>query len=416
MILYSDLALDGRVRREASALSAAGCEVRLACLDGDSVADDMPAGVRALECRPWGPSPLTGVESRATLAAAPRTRRAMGTFRWVIDYLRSLRSWGRAAVDLCGDVDAWHVHDLTGLVAIAPELAADRPVIYDSHELFTETGFVGRLPWVARALIRKYERRLIRRTSALVTVNESVARVMVRRYDPERVVIVYNALPKWDPSRREASRLHNAVGLHPSNRVVLYHGAFGPGRGISQVAEAMLEPGLRETHLVFVGFGPYMAQVADLVRDPRFGGRVHVLPSVLPDQLPGLISSADVGVVAMQPTTMNLRLSTPNKLFECIGAGVPVVVSDFAEMRAIVREGPWGPLGETCNPESPASIAAALRRILELDHASYAVLRERCRTAAQQRWNWESESAKLIALYADVVVAAAGAQLVTTDG
>jgi glycosyltransferase involved in cell wall biosynthesis len=103
-----------------------------------------------------------------------------------------------------------------------------------------------------------------------------------------------------------------------------------------------------------------------------------------------------------QPATANERLSTPNKLFESLAAGIPVVTSDFPERRRIVLDDPAGPLGAVCDPTDPASIGAAIRSIVSLDTAATAELRRRCLTAAHERWNWETESRRLVDLYADL--------------
>jgi glycosyltransferase involved in cell wall biosynthesis len=101
-------------------------------------------------------------------------------------------------------------------------------------------------------------------------------------------------------------------------------------------------------------------------------------------------------------TTLNHRLTTPNKLLEALAAGAPVVVSDTPGMGPIVLNDPDGPLGETCDPSDPSSIGVAIRRILELDSNEYLSLRRRCLRAAHGRWNWETEAEKLLALYADL--------------
>jgi glycosyltransferase involved in cell wall biosynthesis len=101
--------------------------------------------------------------------------------------------------------------------------------------------------------------------------------------------------------------------------------------------------------------------------------------------------------------TLNDYLSTPNKLFECFAAGIPVVASDCPTMHRIVIDDVSGPLGAVCDPSRIEDIAAALRSILDLDAAATASLRARCLAAAQERWNWQAESAKLAVLYRDLV-------------
>jgi glycosyltransferase involved in cell wall biosynthesis len=88
---------------------------------------------------------------------------------------------------------------------------------------------------------------------------------------------------------------------------------------------------------------------------------------------------------------------------------VPVVVSDFPGMRAIAMDDPAGPLGAVCQPDDPASIGAALRSLLALDPAARADLRLRCLAAARERWNWETESARLLDVYRAIGPAAPGA-------
>ena len=85
----------------------------------------------------------------------------------------------------------------------------------------------------------------------------------------------------------------------------------------------------------------------------------------------------------MQRTSRNLYLSTPNKLFECLAAGTPVVVSDFPAMRRIVLDDPFGPLGTVCNPSLVPDIARALRDILEIAPSAKDELRRRCSAAAR---------------------------------
>jgi glycosyltransferase involved in cell wall biosynthesis len=101
-----------------------------------------------------------------------------------------------------------------------------------------------------------------------------------------------------------------------------------------------------------------------------------------------------------QPHTLNERYSTPNKLFESLAVGTPVVSSDFPERRRIVIDDPDGPLGAVCDPTRPEAIARALHEILSLSPDAMADLRGRCRRAAHERYNWELESAELLGLYA----------------
>jgi len=71
-------------------------------------------------------------------------------------------------------------------------------------------------------------------------------------------------------------------------------------------------------------------------------------------------------------------------------------------MRPIVLDDPSGELGAVCDPADPASIAAAIRGIVELPPEEQTHLRAKCLEAAHTRWNWERESAKLVELYGEL--------------
>jgi glycosyltransferase involved in cell wall biosynthesis len=268
--------------------------------------------------------------------------------------------------------------------------------VYDSHELFLEAGTVATQPRWSKVGLRRTEARLARAAAAVVTVNGAIAEELVARYGIARPTVVHNCPPK--PSGIPArDRLRSALGLGPDVPIVICHGGFGANRGIEQTAAALLEPGLGDAHLVFLGRATPIVET--ILAMPRLSDRVHLLPPVPPDEVVDWIAGADVAAMPIQPSSLNHLLSTPNKLFESLAAGVPVVSSDAPVRRRIVIDDPDGPLGAVCDPERPEAIAAAIRSILDLPEDARADLRARCLRAARERWNWETESARLVSVY-----------------
>jgi glycosyltransferase involved in cell wall biosynthesis len=314
------------------------------------------------------------------------------------DYVRNMRAWGRWAVRAAGAVDVWHAHDLPGLMAVGPLVGEGVALVYDSHEIFIETGTATRMPWPVRRLLSIYERRLARRAAALITVNEAYADVLRRRLAPAEIVIVRNCVPASPPDPMAGTRLRASAGIPPGAPIVLYHGALAAHRGIEQLVAALDEPGMSDVHLALLGFGD-LGRLGFAAHHAGTDSRVHVLPAVPPDDLVDWVSGADVDAIPLQRSSLNHWLCTPNKLWESIAAGVPVVVSDFPVMRSIVLDDPAGPLGTVCRPDAPASVAAAIRSILDLPAPERDAIRERCRQSAAERWNWETESSRLVALY-----------------
>ena len=127
---------------------------------------------------------------------------------------------------------------------------------------------------------------------------------------------------RGDPGRGAGRPLHGRVPARPRPGA-----ARGGDAGAAACAVA---------HLAFLGFGPLREDLVALAAEPRFGGRLHVLDPVAPLDVVPWVASADVDAMPIQAHNRSYELSTPNKLFEALAAGVPVVASDFPGMRAIV--------------------------------------------------------------------------------
>ena len=201
MAAYGDITYDSRVRREATTLAAAGHAVTLFCLGDDASARDLPAGVTVRVVRPT----TTSVLPRSANPFLGAVREPLGAvvdrLGWLSGYVRNLRAWGRLVVGEAA-VDLWHLHDLTALAGVLPALPRGVPVVYDAHELFLDAGTALQLPGPVRRLLRAYERRLVSRVSAVVTVNEALATVLRRRHRPSRIVVVHNCPDRWSPPPR----------------------------------------------------------------------------------------------------------------------------------------------------------------------------------------------------------------------
>jgi glycosyltransferase involved in cell wall biosynthesis len=250
-------------------------------------------------------------------------------------------------------------------------------------------------------VVRARERAWARAAAQVVTVNDGLADVLEDRLGAGRPVVVMNCPPRWTPPDPPERRFHGRLGLPADRRVVLYHGGLVPERGIEQLLAAV--PALPDDAVVvLLGYGPLRDELVARTAQPGLAGRVHVLDAVPPTELLDWVAGADVVVAAIQPSTLNHRLSTPNKLFEALAAGVPVVASDFEAMRSIVVDDPDGPLGAVCDPTDPGALAGAVREVLSLEPAAAADLRARCLRAAHARYSWETQLGTLVGLYGSI--------------
>lgn len=266
-------------------------------------------------------------------------------------------------------------------------------VVYDARDIYIEARNIARLPMPARRLFGRLERNWAKRADRVVTVNDAYADVIERRLAVPRPLVVMNCSANRELTGSQPRRFHEALGLAADRRVVLYHGGLTRDRGIEQLVEAIAT--VPNTTLVLMGYGDLQVALERQAGDPTTRGTIAVLPAVAPADLIEWVASADVVAMPIQPTTLNHRLTTPNKLFEAIAAGVPVLASDLPGMAPIVRS---TGCGELVDPTDPNAIATALRTLLDPSAERQATLREGI-ARAQEAYSWDRQMAALLAEY-----------------
>jgi glycogen(starch) synthase len=307
-------------------------------------------------------------------------------------------AWSRAVVGLAEPADVWHgmwAGSLPAMAALRRRFGGR--TIYDSRDVYLESRNLATAPGPIRALLAWLERRWARRADRVITVNRAYARLIAAQLRIAEPAIVMNCPEAWDPPADQPDLIRAALGLAAATRVVLYQGQLISDRGIEVAMDAILA--VPDAVLVLLGYGPWVERYRDLASRPPYAGRVHLLPAVRPSQLLLWTASADVMVMPIQPTSINHRFTTPQKLFEAIAAGVPVVASDLPGMAEVVAEIDAGVL---CDPTSPTAIAAGIRQLLDEPPAVRAARRARTLAAAHERYNWDSQVGTLMATYAEL--------------
>jgi glycosyltransferase involved in cell wall biosynthesis len=212
-----------------------------------------------------------------------------------------------------------------------------------------------------------------------------------------------NCPVRYEPPEPRPDLIRDALGLDGDTAVVLYQGLLMTERGIEESMAAIRSvPG---AVLALLGFGSIRDRLAGEVAAPPYAGRVFLLDPVPPAELLDWTASADVSMMAIQPTTLNHRFTTPQKLFESLAAGTPIVASDLPGMAPIVRD---SGAGLVCDPTDPDAIAAAIRSILELPPAERDAMRQRGLAAAHETYNWAAQEVALRATW-DRLLAGVGA-------
>jgi glycosyltransferase involved in cell wall biosynthesis len=286
--------------------------------------------------------------------------------------------------------DIYHAHDLNTLpVAWWAQRRLGGKLVYDSHELYTETSTLGHFE---RKLATAVERVFIGACDIVITVNESIAEELVNRYRIRPPTVIMNC-PDMKLASEDSALIRQKLGIASDEPVILYQGGFSPNRGLENLLLALHY--VPRGALVFMGWGRLEEQLRSQASQEGWSNqRVFFLPPVPQEELLSWSASADVGVIPYRAVGLNNYYSLPNKFFEYIAAGLPVAASAFPELTRVI-EGHG--IGVTFDPEDPKSIAHAIRSILEDDKA-----RERMRGNARKAamlYNWQREEKKLIEIY-----------------
>ena len=334
------------------------------------------------------PYPLQRTYGRLYRAVVYLTRPLPTTYLSYLDYY--FRSFRLARQE---PADAYHAHDLNALpVAWLARRFRGGKVVYDSHELWLDRSMLRKRSRLNRFAVKRIESFLIRRTDANIVAGESGGRELAKRYHIVMPTLILNA-PSYNPVER-SDILRDEIGIPGEHRVILYIGRITYYRGLEELVQSLQY--LEHCSLVLMGYAPpdYVGGLKKLIKDEGLIDRVHFFGPVPPEEVVRYAASADMGVAPIKNAGLSYYYCSPNKVFECIAAGLPVAGSNFPDLKKVIE---GHNLGVTFDPDSPRDIARAIDYVLS-DKARYQEMGRNALEAAKI-FNWENESKKLLALY-----------------
>ncbi|MEE4178336.1 MAG: glycosyltransferase [Bacteroides sp.] len=270
-----------------------------------------------------------------------------------------------------------------------------KPLVYDTHEYFTGSPEIEDRPfrcWFWKSL----EKYLFPRQNTIITVNESIAALYKKDFG-KKLHVVRN-MPRYRKPVEMLSRTE--LGLPESQPIILLQGSgINVNRGTEELIEAFLpEYGIGNALLLIIGDGNVMEQLKEKVKDLRLEKRVRFLPKMPYEQLMQFTSNATIGVSLDKPGSLNYLYSLPNKLFDYIMAGTPVLVSDLPELSRIVKK---YQVGKIAVDHDPATIAASISEMLS-NSVQLELWKSNCLQAAKEL-NWEKEEVVIRGIYKKVL-------------
>jgi glycosyltransferase involved in cell wall biosynthesis len=293
--------------------------------------------------------------------------------------------------------DVVHVHDRSGLSVARRAARRGARWIYDAHEHPVKNDFDER--GIVEATRRQVAEHA-QHADAVIAVGAPLAETLESMLGlPQAPALVHNT-PALRTGAAPQPGLREATGVGPHEPLLVYAGELNGRRLLTVVLEAMtMLPGV-SLALVVDPKDRHAKRLRTRAEEFAVSERVHVLPLVPPESVVQYVAEADVGVYPLARYPGG-DIALPNKLFEYLHAGLPMVVSDSPAMAGFVRR---HGLGEVAPVDDPPAWAQAIERALAPPH-----YRDRASQweALKEEWCWERQEETLIAVYREVLAGGA---------
>jgi len=258
-------------------------------------------------------------------------------------------------------------------------------VVYDAHEYETETLWMQNK--FKKFLAKTLEGFLIRYADGVCVVSDGIANEYVRLYNIEKPHLVLNTPKLVTIAKKDIFR--EQFGIPKDTKIFLYQGGLTKGRGIEILLESFCRLGDSKQVIVFMGYGYLENEVKKFAAN---NDNIYFHEAVSPEVLLSYTSSADFGISFIEDLCLNYRYCLPNKIFEYMMTGIPVICSNLIEMKEVVNT---HQLGLVANTNDSQGFLECVRLSSSID---YAQLVEKV-ALARTIFNWEQQEKVIFTMY-----------------
>lgn len=263
-------------------------------------------------------------------------------------------------------------------------------LVYDTHELFCEVPELQNNP-TKKQMWKRLERWIFPKLKYVFTVNDSIAKIYKDEYHVE--VNVVRNVPLLSSQSTVENLSKEALGLPTNKKIILLQGAgINIDRGAEEAVQAMQY--VNDALLLIIGSGDVISVLKQMAIDLKLNEKVRFVEKLPFEKLLQYTHHADIGLTLDKDTNINYRYSLPNKLFDYLHAGVPVLASNLVEIKNIINQ---YTVGDCIDNHNPKHIADKLNSIFG-DDTTLQNWKKNTKIVANSL-NWEQEELKLIEIY-----------------
>ena len=295
-------------------------------------------------------------------------------------------------VGLINKTDLFYANDLDTLAPLfLLSKLKKKPLIYDSHELFCEVPEL-KDSKIKKAIWQKLEGYIIPKLKTCITVNDSIAKIYVAKYNVPFHII--RNISDFDQSFIPQSRAQ--LSMPEDKKIILLQGAgINVDRGAEELIDAM--EFVQNAVLYIIGSGDVWENLKQKVSfNKNFQNKVVLINKLPKSELINYTFNADIGLSIDKKTNLNYLYSLPNKIFDYIQAEIPILASRLPEIENIILH---YKIGDFIDDHNPKTIANKLNEMLYSQQlSSY----KKYLTIAKKEITWKSEKEKLLTIIKNI--------------
>ena len=224
-----------------------------------------------------------------------------------------------------------HCHDTLALpIAILFKVFHSKlKVIYDAHELGSNRNGIDNF---FSKIVYFFEKITWRFIDHFISVSPSIIKWYEEEYGRKKNTLILNSPEIETKKTKNSNGFRKKFLINDDEKLFIYVGEINNGRGITNLLEIFKD---LKSRILFLGYGPLVNKVKDFEKNYS---NIHYHEAVEPDSLISLIQEADVGLCLVERVSLSDYFCLPNKLFEYAFAGLPVIASDFPDIKFLVEK------------------------------------------------------------------------------
>ncbi len=260
---------------------------------------------------------------------------------------------------------------------------------YNSREFYAFLAGLRNKP-KTQAIIRSLEKFFIKKVDIVFVTGDGDAEFLQDYYGINNTVVIRNLPIKQKAT--EPKDFRKMLGISETNTILLYQGVILEGRGFTPLLEAMRS--INNCDLVVLGSGVFQSKYEKLAEELGIKNRIHFLGNIDQGELINYTAGADIGIALIENISKSYYYALPNKLFEYIMAGLPVLISNLPQMKKVVSD---YKVGKVVNLENSGEVEKVIKEFIE-NKEDLELYKQNTIVAADEL-NWQKEYKKVKHLF-----------------